>query len=118
MKEAGMILLVLLMAIGMTANDAWAGGQVYITFSIGGGVFIGVLGVCFQVAFQQRIAQKQEEEKQLAAARRSALQPNKPDLSPRQPAEADWMPASFDPSRENRPADHPGLEVNFFTFRW
>ena len=113
-----MILLVLLMAICMTANDAWAGGQVYITFSIGGGVFIGVLGACFQVVFQQRIAQKQEEQRQLADARKSALEPNEPDLSPRQPVQADGMPAQFDPSRENRPAVHSDFEVNLFTFRW
>ena len=113
-----MILLVLLMAICMTANDAWAGTQVYITFSIGGGVFIGVLGVCFQAVFQQRIAEKQEEQNQLAVAHKSALQLNEPDLLPRQVAEADWMPTYFDPSRENRRAVHPDLEVNFFTFRW
>jgi hypothetical protein len=118
MKEAGMILLVLLMTICMTANDAWAGTQVYITFSIASGVFIGVIGVCFQAVFQQRIAQKQEERNQLAVARKSALQANEPDLLPRQVAGADLMPTYFDPFRENRQAVHPDLEVNLFTFRW
>jgi len=118
MKEAGIILLVFLMAICMTVNDVWAGAQVYITFSIGGGLFIGVIGVCLQVVFQQRIAQKQEEEKQLAAAQTSAFKSKEPDLSPRLPAQADWVPTQFDPTRENRGAIPSDFEVNFFTFRW
>ena len=118
MKEAGVILLVFVVAICMTANDAWAGTQVYITFSIASGLFIGVVGVCLQVVFQQQIAQKEKEQKRLAAAQSSAQNPDDPDSSPPQVARADWASAHLDPPQENRRAMHPDFELNLFTFRW
>src|SRR6185295_3282689 len=100
MKKIGRILLVFLMAICMTCmviDDAWAGAQVYITFSIGGGLFISMVGICFQAVFLQQIAQEQEEQKKMAASDSSIEKLGKSELSPPQAERTDRVSASLDP---------------------
>jgi hypothetical protein len=119
MKRAGCIVLVLMLMTGILTSDAWAGGQVYITVSIGGGVFIGVVGVFFHVVFQQRIAQQhQQDQVRVADNRLLPLDLKSSGQTGQESISSPLFLEQFKQNNETKRADRPDIAVNFFTFRW
>ena len=129
-KRAVLAVLIFLMMTGIAAGDAWAGAQVYLTVSVGGGLVIGVVGVFIHVVFVQRIAEQQKQEEQRMAAMdplrlntivgpygRTPL-PIETDQSRPQSLDRNLYLERFNPISENRRQVHPDLEVRFFTFQW
>lgn len=141
MKRAILIALILAMITGTVTSDAWAGAQVYLTVTIGGGLVIGVVGVFIHVVFVQRIAEQQKQEEQRMAAAdplplnvqserlssvgtyRDVLLPEGFFLSETDQARPQSLDRNLYLERFNQinkawREAHPDLEVNFFTLRW
>ena len=119
MKRAVCIALISILMAGILSTDVWAGGQVYITVSIGGGVLVGVIGVCFQAVFQQRIAQQhQQDEERVADNRRLTLELISDDKTGSESVASPLFLEQFKQMNEITRAGRPDIAVNFFTFRW
>ena len=120
MKRVISIVLISIFMTGLLTTNVWAGGQVYITVSIGGGVLIGVVGVFFHVVFQQRIAQHQQQQarERLADNDRLPLDLSSNGQTGTESAASSLFLEQFKQMSETKRAGRPDIAVNFFTFRW
>ena len=90
---------------------ARAGTRVYITISIGGGAFIGMVGFFFHLTYSDRIAKNEQEEREHQAK----SEPLTLKSSPYQKTLFFLEQDAVKPI-ENHPSDR--LEVKLFTYKW